>query len=52
MSHIFRILCAVDFSRPAHAAFEQALALSRARQAELTVRQLATDAGVRFTRAS
>jgi nucleotide-binding universal stress UspA family protein len=72
MNDIFRILCAVDFSRPAHAAFEQALALSRARKAELTVvhavpkdqpfrwharerigmiaalRQLATDAGVRF----
>src|SRR5512145_2561563 len=31
-----RILCAVDFSRPAQAAFEHALALSRARNAELT----------------
>jgi nucleotide-binding universal stress UspA family protein len=31
-----RILCAVDFSRPAHAAFEHALALGRARDAELT----------------
>jgi nucleotide-binding universal stress UspA family protein len=31
-----RILCAVDFSRPAQAAFEHALALGRARDAELT----------------
>jgi nucleotide-binding universal stress UspA family protein len=31
-----RILCAADFSRPAQAAFEYALALSRARNAELT----------------
>ena len=31
-----RILCAVDFSRPAQAAFEHALALSRDRNAELT----------------
>jgi nucleotide-binding universal stress UspA family protein len=31
-----RILCAVDFSRPAQAAFEHALAVSRARNAELT----------------
>jgi nucleotide-binding universal stress UspA family protein len=37
MNQISRILCAVDFSRPAHAAFEHALALSRARNAELTV---------------
>ncbi|PYR89365.1 MAG: hypothetical protein DMF84_24385 [Acidobacteria bacterium] len=37
MNQIFRILCAVDCSEPAHAAFEQALALSRARNAELTV---------------
>jgi nucleotide-binding universal stress UspA family protein len=32
-----RILCAVDFSRPAQAAFEHALVLSRNRSAELTV---------------
>jgi nucleotide-binding universal stress UspA family protein len=32
-----RILCAVDFSQPAQAAFEQALALGRERNAELTV---------------
>jgi nucleotide-binding universal stress UspA family protein len=31
-----RILCAVDFSRPVQAAFEHALAVSRARNAELT----------------
>ena len=31
-----RILCAVDFSGPAQAAFEHALALSRDRNAELT----------------
>lgn len=37
MTQISRILCAVDFSEPAQAAFEQALALSRARRAELTV---------------
>ena len=37
LSQPFRILCAVDFSKPAQAAFEQALALSRARNAELTV---------------
>ena len=37
MSQPFRILCAVDFSKPAQAAFKQALALSRARNAELTV---------------
>ncbi len=36
MSRTSRILCAVDFSRPAKAVFEQALALSRARNAELT----------------
>lgn len=36
MSRSARILCAVDFSRPAQAAFEHALALSRARNAELT----------------
>lgn len=36
MSVSSRILCAVDFSRPAQAAFEHALALSRARNAELT----------------
>jgi nucleotide-binding universal stress UspA family protein len=34
---ISRILCAVDFSLPAQAAFEQALALSRACNAELTI---------------
>lgn len=32
-----RILCAVDFSEPAQAAFRRALALSRARDAELAV---------------
>jgi len=32
-----RILCAVDFSAPAQAAFRQALALSRARDAELAL---------------
>lgn len=36
MSTPSRILCAVDFSRPAQAAFEQALALSAERHAELT----------------
>lgn len=36
MSVSSRILCAVDYSRPAQAAFEHALALSRARNAELT----------------
>ncbi len=36
MSRSTRILCAVDFSRPARAAFEHALALSRDRNAELT----------------
>ena len=36
MSGSTRILCAVDFSRPAQAAFEHALALSRDRNAELT----------------
>ena len=35
MSRSARILCAVDFSRPAQAAFEHALALSRERNAEL-----------------
>jgi nucleotide-binding universal stress UspA family protein len=34
-----RILCAVDFSRPARAAFARALALSREHNAELTVVQ-------------
>jgi nucleotide-binding universal stress UspA family protein len=37
VNQISRILCAVDFSEPAQAAFEYALALSRARDAELTV---------------
>jgi universal stress protein A len=37
VNQISRILCAVDFSDPAQAAFKQALALSRARNAELTV---------------
>ena len=37
MSGLTRILCAVNFSRPAQAAFEQAVALSRDRDAELTV---------------
>jgi nucleotide-binding universal stress UspA family protein len=37
MHQVSRILCAVDLSEPAKAAFEQALALSRARNAELTV---------------
>jgi nucleotide-binding universal stress UspA family protein len=37
VNQISRILCAVDFSEPAQAAFQQALALSRARNAELTV---------------
>jgi nucleotide-binding universal stress UspA family protein len=36
VSGFSRILCAVDFSRPAQAAFEHALALSRDRNAELT----------------
>lgn len=36
MSTSVRILCAVDFSRPAQAAFAHALALSRERNAELT----------------
>lgn len=39
MNHISRVLCAVDFSEPARAAFEHALALSGARNAELTVVQ-------------
>jgi nucleotide-binding universal stress UspA family protein len=34
-----RILCAVDFSRPARTAFARALALSREHNAELTVVQ-------------
>ena len=37
MTKLSRILCAVDFSEPAQAAFSQALALSRARDAELAV---------------
>lgn len=37
MSRPARILCAVDFSRPAQAAFDRALALSRDGNAELTV---------------
>ncbi len=37
MSASARILCALDFSRPATSAFELALALSRDRNAELTV---------------
>jgi nucleotide-binding universal stress UspA family protein len=37
VNQLSRILCAVDFSEPAQAAFEQALALSRERNAELTV---------------
>jgi nucleotide-binding universal stress UspA family protein len=36
VSGFSRILCAVDFSRPAQAAFEHALALGRAHNAELT----------------
>ena len=36
MSRSSRILCAVDFSRPAQAAFEHALVLSRELNAELT----------------
>ena len=37
MKQLSRILAAVDFSEPAHAAFDQALALARAHGAELTV---------------
>jgi nucleotide-binding universal stress UspA family protein len=37
VSQLLRILCAVDFSEPSQAAFEQALALGRERNAELTV---------------
>jgi nucleotide-binding universal stress UspA family protein len=37
VTNLSRILCAVDFSAPAHAAFKQALALGRARDAELAV---------------
>jgi nucleotide-binding universal stress UspA family protein len=37
VTKLSRILCAVDFSEPAQAAFRQALALSRARDAELAV---------------
>ncbi len=37
VSGLSRILCAVDFSRPAQAAFEHAVALGRDRGAELTV---------------
>ena len=37
MNQITRVLTAVDFSKPARAAFEHALALSRRRDAELTV---------------
>jgi nucleotide-binding universal stress UspA family protein len=37
VNQMSRILCAVDFSDPAQAAFQQALALCRARDAELTV---------------
>ena len=39
MIQLSRILCAVDFSRPARAAFARALALSREHNAELTVVQ-------------
>jgi nucleotide-binding universal stress UspA family protein len=39
VSGFSRILCAVDFSRPAQAAFEQALALCRERGADLTLVQ-------------
>lgn len=37
MSQPHRVLCAVDFSRSARGAFERALAISRDRDAELTV---------------
>ena len=37
MNQLSRILCAVDFSQAGQAAFAQALALSRGRNAELTV---------------
>ena len=43
MTKLSRILCAVDFSEPAHAAFSQALAVSRAHDAEL---QLHDDPGL------
>ncbi|MEP7117573.1 MAG: universal stress protein [Acidobacteriota bacterium] len=36
MSRSARVLCAVDFSQPAQAAFDHALALSRERNADLT----------------
>ena len=39
MIQLSRILCAVDFSRPARAAFRRALALSREHNADLTVVQ-------------
>ena len=39
MIQLSRILCAVEFSRPARAAFARALALSREHNAELTVVQ-------------
>ena len=37
MKHLHRILVAVDFSKPARAAFDRALALSQAHGAELTL---------------
>jgi nucleotide-binding universal stress UspA family protein len=37
VTKLSRILCAVDFSAPAQAAFQHALAVSRARDAELAV---------------
>jgi len=37
LKHPFRILCAVDASRPAVAAFEQALAMSARRGAQLVL---------------
>jgi len=37
LDQLTRIFCAVDYSGPAQAAFDQALALSRERSAELTV---------------
>ena len=37
MKNPFRILCAVDASRPAAAAFEQALAMSARRGAQLVL---------------
>jgi nucleotide-binding universal stress UspA family protein len=48
VTDLSRILCAVDFSQPAKAAFQHALALSQAHNAELTIVHVVEDKAIRW----